>query len=111
MNEQTNFFDNELTKNLQKLPMQMQRIFELMNQIYANALQQNWENCLAFTPELSNLINSYTIQQTQNFNDYEKSLFINIQKLFVDLNERLQTHHQAVKKLLDGFDHAAARKN
>ncbi len=106
---QTNFFDNDVTQNLSKLSETMHKIFELTNNLYQNALQQNWDACLSISPELNKLLTSYTLQQVQNFNEYERTLFINIQRIFTELNERVTTHHRDIKRLLDGFTHAAQR--
>ena len=47
---QTNFFDNDVTQNLSKLSETMHKIFELTNNLYQNALQQNWDACLSISP-------------------------------------------------------------
>lgn len=104
-----NFFDNEIAQNLSKLSAPMLKIFELTNNLYFNALQQNWDTCSAISPELNKLITSYTTQQAQNFNQYEKLLFQNLQKLFAELNERATNQRDAIQKLLDGFTRAAQR--
>lgn len=104
-----NFFDNEVAQNLTQLSEPMVKIFELTNNLYLNAIQQNWDLCATITPELNKLITSYSLQQAQNFNQYEKNLFTNLQRIFVELNERIGTQHASIKKLLDGFTHAAQR--
>lgn len=109
-NLQQNFFDNDVTQNLTKLSQTMVKIFELTNDLCQNAIQQNWDNCLDISAELNKLLTSYTFQQVQNFNEHEKNLFVNIQRIFTELNERAGTYHKDLQKLLNGFANAAKYK-